>query len=77
MLANSFCAFKSLASWGFFAYLANMATVNKDKLNESFYSLLKDILETQGEIIKRIETVEKKIGPAGGGSSAAMRWKGM
>lgn len=34
---------------------------NKEKLNEQFYTLLKEIVDTQSAIISKLETIEGKV----------------
>ena len=36
-------------------------TQNKEKLNEQFYTLLKEIVETQSAIIAKLEEIENKV----------------
>lgn len=38
-----------------------MPIQNKQEQNEQFYNLLKEILETQTEIVKKIASIEEKI----------------
>ncbi len=47
------------------------------KAEASLYELLLDMLETQSEIIRRLDSVERKLDRQGGGADAARLWKGM
>lgn len=39
-----------------------MATASNQKQNDSFYALLKEIVETQSDILKRIDAMTAKLG---------------
>jgi len=48
-----------------------------DKAEASLYALLRDMLETQSQIIERLDSIGRKLDRQGGGADAARLWKGM
>lgn len=47
------------------------------KAEASLYELLRDMLDTQSQIIARLDSIGRKLDRQGGGADAARLWKGM